>query len=183
MILKKNKRNILLPNSNKAISLMISYVLLITFAIIMGGLIYQWMKTYVPKDSLECPDGVSVFIKEVNCAGKEGNFQINLTLRNNGLFDVAGYFIHGADDLNQELATIDLSEYIIKGGNKFGSIIKFSSENENSMKPNTEKNSIFYLTNQIYLIEIIPVRFQTEDNKKRIVACGNAKIKEVIVCE
>ena len=49
---------------------MIGYVLLVSLAIIMGGIIYTWMKTYVPKDALECPEGTSLIIKgyEYNCS-------------------------------------------------------------------------------------------------------------------
>jgi len=182
MIFKKNKKNFLFsrifPNSRKGISVVIGYVLLITFAIVMGGIIYQWMKTYIPKDSLECDDGVSIFVKEYSC----NDLELNLTLKNNGRFDVAGYFIHATNDSSQELAVIDLSQDIIKGGDKVGSIIRFSLVDDNPMKPNDEKINLFKLSSEIYSIEIIPVRFQIEENKKRLVSCGTSKIKEKITC-
>lgn len=162
---------------------MISYVLLIAFAIVMGGVIYQWMKTYVPKNPLECPDGVSIFIKEVICTDEGGNFNLNLGLKNNGRFDVAGYFIYSTENELQELATVDLSKYLEEGGEKFGSAIILSPESENLFKIDSEENSVFNLDNKTYSIEVIPVRFQTEENKKRLISCGDAKIKEKVICE
>ena len=105
---------------------MIGYVLLITFAVIMGAIIYQWMKTYVPKDSLDCPDDVSVFIKDIACEGSAGNFQLSLTLKNSGMFNIAGYFIHAANETGQELATIDLSQYIVQGGTTMSNAVVFN---------------------------------------------------------
>ena len=36
---------------------------------------------------------------------------LNLTLQNTGTFNISGYFIHGSDSPNQQIATIDLTEY------------------------------------------------------------------------
>ena len=52
---KKNKRGI---------SIVVGYVLLVSFAVFMGVVVYQWMKTFVPKETLDCPEGTSLFIKD-----------------------------------------------------------------------------------------------------------------------
>ena len=39
--------------SKKGLSIMIGYVLLVTAAIVIGVVVYQWMKTYLPT---EVPD-------------------------------------------------------------------------------------------------------------------------------
>jgi len=167
--------------NKKAVSIMIGYVLLVTFAVIIGVIVYQWMKTYVPTDLLECPEGVSVFVKDVVCENiGGGNFKMNLILKNNGRFDIAGYFIHATNDSNQTLATVDLSKYLV-GGIKMGSAILFVPS-KNAVEPNNEKFSAFNLTNQIYSIEITPIRFQVMENKKRLVSCGGSKIRELINC-
>ena len=36
---------------------------LIAVSIAMSVVVFQWMKTYVPTDSVKCPDGTSFFIK------------------------------------------------------------------------------------------------------------------------
>ena len=131
--------------NKKGISIIIGYVLLVTFAIILGGILYQWLKTYVPKDILKCPDGVSVFIEKVSCINIADKLELNLTLKNNGRFAIAGYFIHATDDPSQELATIDLSKDHFEGGNKDRSAILFSVEEDNPIKPNDRKKSRFNL--------------------------------------
>lgn len=167
--------------NKKGISIMIGYVLLITAAAAMSVVVYQWMKTYLPGEELECPDGVSIFIKDINfnCT----NLELNLTLKNNGKFNIAGYFIHATNDSNQTLATIDLSQYINESGEVLiDNAILFTSINDNAMKPNDEKTDTFNLINQIYSIEIIPIRFQEIENKMRLVSCGNSKVKEIVSC-
>ncbi|MHA1988099.1 MAG: hypothetical protein ACW98D_15800, partial [Promethearchaeota archaeon] len=98
-------------------------------------------------------------------------------------FNIAGYFIQATNDSIQELATIDVSTYII-GEYKFGNAIIYKM-NENFMKPNEFNEDIFDLPNEInliYSIEVIPVRFQIENNRNRLVSCGASKVKEEIDC-
>lgn len=167
----------------RGISIMVGYVLLISFAVFMGVVVYQWMKTFVPKEGLECPEETSLFIKNYayNCSTNE----LNLILINNGRFNIGGYFIHATTSPDQELATEDLSEFSYQ--DRVGDIIRFFLGSiDNPLKPNYEETHVFNLSDagfaQIYLIEIIPVRWQIEDNKKKIVSCGESKIKEIIYC-
>ncbi len=178
MLIKKTNK--------KAVSIMIGYVLLITFAIIMSTIVYQWAKTYVPKESLDCPDGVSISIKEFSCEQGTLSTPLNLTLENNGRFNIAGYFIHGTNDSGQELATIDLSQYLNEfyGGGKIDNSVLFMlGGGDNSFVIDDEpKMHVFELKEHIYSIEIIPIRIQGEGNKKRFVSCGDVKIKEIVNC-
>lgn len=174
-----------IKGKKKGLSQMIGYILLIALAVIMSALVYRWMKTYTPKDVIQCPDGVSVFIKDVyyDCAKQE----INLTLKNNGKFSIAGYFIHVTNKSNQELATIDLSSGIKQGGENSGNSVIFSSALGNGMTPEEGKNTRSTLFDTsgygtLYRIEIIPVRYQEEDNRLRFVSCGGAKVSEALVC-
>jgi len=163
---------------------MIGYILLITAAVVMSIILYQWMKTYIPKEPLKCPDGVSIFIKEVNfnCT----SYKLDITLKNNGMFNIAGYFIHATNSSDQELATIDLSQYLVGGAINVSNSVIFTMWEDNSFKPNDEIINRFNLSatgfGQIHLIEIIPTRFQEEENKIRFVSCGNSKVKEVVSC-
>lgn len=75
---------------------MIGYILLVSFVIVIALLSYSWMKSYVPRETIQCSDGVSVFIKGVICDDLgEGDYKITLTLKNNERFGVDGYFING----------------------------------------------------------------------------------------
>ena len=156
---------------------MIGYILLITTAIVISTIVYQWVKTYVPTDPIECPEGVSIFVKEsrYNCENKE----LNLTLKNNGRFNIGGYLIHATTSPGQELASVDLSQYTESGEGKGAVLFSFL---DNSMKPNNEIKNVFDLNDlnfsQIYSVEIIPMRYQ---NKNRV-NCADARVKETLNC-
>ncbi len=166
--------------NKKGVGVMVGYVLLITAAVVMGVIVYQWLKTYVPLEPPECPDEVSFFIKKYTC---DSPF-FNLTLKNNGKFNIGGYFIHLANQSDQEIATIDISEYIESGGMWAGNAVVFVAGADNPIKPGDEVISVFKLDtlapNQVYLVEIIPARFQEIENKLTFISCGDAKVQERI---
>jgi len=174
--------------NKKGISIMIGYIILITGAVVMSAIVYQWMKTYVPKESIDCPDGVSVFIVNSTCTQDQSDdyYDLDLTLKNNGRFDVGGYFIHATTlDTPGTLATLDLSGNLTVGGIVSVNAITFAdfSEYQNALKPGANRGGTFKdISNKIYSVEIIPLRFQIEENKYRLVSCSNAKIIEKINC-
>lgn len=169
-------------NRKKGVSVMVSYVLLVVFAIIISGIVYQWLKTYVPKQALECPEGVSVFIKEASF--DPDNSQLIITLKNNGRFNLAGYFIHGKNSSEQKLPTIDLSGYLneTQGGMIFGNSVLFEEAN-NSFSPDSEESYFFDIPSsvrQLYSIRIIPTRFQEIEGKSRFASCSNALTEQIV---
>lgn len=86
------KRMIRKARGKKAISEIVSYVLLISLALGMSALVYSWLKSKVEKPFAEesCPEGVSLVLESYNCTS-EGI--INITLRNRGSFLVDGFVI------------------------------------------------------------------------------------------
>jgi len=181
--------------NKKGISIMIGYILLIALSVVMSLIVYQWIKTYVPKDTAKCADGVSVFIKdaEYTCTEEGKSESLKLTLKNNGKFDVAGYFIHVTDKPEQELAIIDISGNITTGGTLSQNAVVFV-DGENGMTPGEEGNEKtsefdFILKNpttllpKFYKVEIIPVRYQEEEGKLRFVSCSSARVNELLNCE
>ena len=178
-------RKISKRKNKKAISPMIGYILLISAAVVMSVIVYTWLKTYIPRAALECPDTTSLLIKNYACDLVDG--ELNLTIKNNGNFNIAGYFIRIANVSGQELATVDLSQ---KLKSEFGgvtvrnSVLVNESESGNSLTPNEEVTNVFDITgvNQIYFVELTPIRIQQIENRERTVSCGNAKIKEEITC-
>ncbi len=153
----------------------------------MSVIVYQWLRTYVPKDTVKCSEGTSIFIKDIyyDCI----NSKLDITLKNNGKFSVNGYFIHVSNFSNPDvLATIDISRNIVSGGVVSGNSITFSDLLENALTPDEPTNiklSSFDVGEYglLYSIEIIPTRIQEIENKKRLVSCGNAKIEEALICD
>ncbi len=159
---------------------MIGYVLLITFAIIMGGIVYTWMKSYVPRQTIECPDGVSIFIKDIECVSADGKYNLKLNLMNNGRFGIKGFYIKYSKEQEQEIATETVSN-IISGGQISGGVVFFTGQED--LEPGENNSISFELENKPYLIEITPIRFETIKGKNRKLICGDAKIKEEIYCD
>jgi hypothetical protein len=178
----------MLQQMNKlGISLMIGYVLLVGVAIVMGGVMYTWMKSYIPQEDIACPEGVSLIINNYfyDCINKT----LNLTLENNGRFDIAGYYIKVTDNINESLATIDISTKVINTGGglyKYSNAVLFGGTNKNTFSPNNETQNLFdvsSINDGVKRVEIIPVRWQKENNKLRFVGCTETtKFKETLTC-
>jgi cysteine-rich repeat protein len=169
--------------SRKGVSVMVGYVLLVVFLIIIGGIVYVWLKTYIPRQALECPDGISLFIKEASFDSDAS--QLILTLKNNGRFDVAGYFIHATNSSEQELATIDLSGYLneTQAGIIFENSVLFFEGGSNLFGPGFEDDYIFDIPAEIgvpYSVRVIPTRFQEVEGKSRFASCSNARVEQII---
>lgn len=170
--------------SRKGVSVMVSYILLVVFLIIISGIVYQWLKTYVPRQALECPDGTSLFIKEA--AFDPVNSQLAITLRNNGRFDLAGYFVYATNSSDQELPTIDLSGYLNESegsGIILGNSVLFFEGGSNLFSPDSEDTYLFDIPVSVgepSSIRIIPTRFQEVEGKSRFVSCGDARV-EILV--
>ncbi len=169
----------------KGISTMISYVLLISIVIGISAGVYIFMKSFVPQDKTECPEETSIAIEELSCDEGAVENNINVKVTNNGKFSIGGYFIRVGDQPEQQIATIDISEY---GGGSGG--VVFISEGDigssNALSPGRSSSRTFSVptsvASNIYLLEIIPIRYDEEDNKLRSTVCGEAKISEKVEC-
>ena len=98
-------KNIFVNKSKKGISVLISYVLLVTLAIALAGLTYYFIIPYAsnPLPEEKCPDGVSLIIESYNCSA--GN--LDLTLKNTGRHNITGVFV-------KIVNKTDNLEYLIK---------------------------------------------------------------------
>ena len=178
----------LLQGKNKhGISVIVGYVLLISITIIMATIVFAWLKTYVPNDSTECPDGVSILIKDYVYDCKNS---LNLTIKNNGRFSITGYLIHARNSSGQQLAIIDLTPYYDTrfGGLKLNSWVKFDLTGENTLEPEKQKNQTFNLPDGavefgvIKSVEIIAAIYQTENGKQSFLTCTNSRVKQEFDC-
>lgn len=93
--------NIRLNRNKKAVSEVISYVLLIVIAISLATGVYVWMRAYVPSETEEkCADDTAISITDYNCIRVppvNGPRYIDLKVLNQGFFDVDGFFIIASD--------------------------------------------------------------------------------------
>lgn len=170
--------------SKKGVSEIIGYVLLLAFGVVMAIIAYNYLKTFVPKEGVDCPEGVSIFITDYSC---ENNW-LNITIKNNGKFNYDGYYIHAANTTKQRIATINIVPYFRLSSSGNSSIIEnsyilFNSKNiTENFSPKQEDTHYFLLPYNVEVIELTPIRFQKEGNTIRTVSCGKSLIREEIEC-
>lgn len=87
--------------NKKAVSLMISYVLLIVMAISMAVGVYSWLRFYAPTEAPEeCDADAVLTVIDYDC---DANIhEISLTIKNTGFFSVDGFFIRGTSSNNSD---------------------------------------------------------------------------------
>ncbi len=170
--------------SKKAVSIIVGYVLLIVFAVVLGAIVYKWMKTYVPHEDFNCPEGTSLSIEDYNYSGGI----LSLSIKNNGNFNVGGYFIYASDSPNREFANLNISQMNMDSNAiiENGSIVIFGTigeEDKNSLAPKESEIDEYDLTTisgGIYSIEIIPIRWETRNRIINLISCKDAIISEKI---
>jgi len=99
-----------LNKDKRAVSVIVSYVLLITITLSLSVLVYNWLKFYVGDEEIpECSSNVNIVIQKVDCFPSyvnpetgtiPGNLQI--TLKNKGLFNVSGFSLRVHDRAGAE---------------------------------------------------------------------------------
>lgn len=88
-MVKKNK---------KAVSLMVSYVLLVSIAIIVAIGVFVWLRTISNiNPPIDCKEGTSLILENYLCTdGIDGG--IDLYLKNNGYFNINGVILSVGND-------------------------------------------------------------------------------------
>lgn len=166
----------------RGVSIVIGYVILVAVAITMSFLVYAWMKSYVPKEKLECPNDVSIRIVSAKCVpgdGADTYKKIEVEIKNTGLFDINGYIAKGE---NTQGVLFEISEgtYIFDSSipGEIGKA-KPGYSKINLLGKNKGEGDI---KEEIKSIEVIPIRIQTnkETGKDETAICGDAVVKIMI---
>lgn len=155
--------------SKKAISEVVGYVLLISMTIALSVLVFGWLKFYVnPSESENCPEGVSLVIKNYNCSTLDGG-RINIVLQNKGLFNVAGFSLKVNDAPNASIGVHELSSgettLLLAPGNE--TYISYSFYDFEGISEGT-----------ITFLEVQPI-VETID-KKSLLHCGKIATQKVV---
>ena len=165
----------------KAVSLMLSYALLIIIAISLAIGVYAWLKFVVGGQNPleECPEGVFLIIKSHECLG---NDEIQIEVENRGRRNISGYAIKGTENKSQEawfkLKDIGPFEEEVSGMYLFPDSTPFP--------PNAVDAHNFSYENipsgKLEKIELNPFRIQEQNNKKEIIFCDDAVISQEVDC-
>lgn len=183
--------------NKRGISPIVGYVLLITIGISLGAFVYSWMRSNIPRESLKCPDSVSITLESYTYDCNKNHF--NFSIKNNGLFSVAGYIIRATNSPQHTVATIALSQFYDcspSQGNCFTNIeapntLRYAT---NSIAPgsslgsgvnyfNLVKTGTSPFTGTIARVELIPVMMVNQTNGiPKPVLCNDATTQERVSC-
>jgi len=160
----------------RAVSMIVSYVILIVIAVGISVLVYNSLKLYLPSDKPTCPPEISLIIEETFC----NNSYLTLSLKNKGLFNVSAVYIRMANvsratriQINQDKSILD--KPIAPGGTWewLGNVTSGPIENSDGTYPS------IVTSDGMYTIEIQPAVISGQ----KIILCEHAVITEDIYCE
>ena len=165
MILRKTIK--LRKTTNKrAVSLMVSYVLLIVISLGLAGGVYSFLKfrATIPTDE-GCPVDAVLTIKSYNCNNQTKI--LTLEIENRGLFNISGFFIRATN--NTEIpAIMPLQTSELEG--ELGKNITGRYYFNSPLAPNSKQETKFSYTNAI---PIKKIEIQPFIVKERLQACDN----------
>lgn len=174
--------------NKKAVSEMVSYVLLVVIAIGLSVAVYGYLRVYVPKEKPACSEDIFLTIKDANCIRNGDNVELNLVLSNKGLFKINAAYIRFAHESRK------VRELINPGAASKGDDANFyfnPADKEAGLNPGEDWPSAglkeFIIESPVqavanpnnYIIEIQPAVLSEEFG---IVACTNSIITQKVVC-
>ena len=126
-------RGILQLNKNRrAVSLIVSYVLLISITLSLSILVYNWLRYYVsPNEVPECSENVKLIIKDYTCfSSTEDPGRLKLTVKNKGLFNISGFRVMAHDREGAEFGiyTFDEEGVPLAPGEEYNKTYSFDGE-------------------------------------------------------
>jgi len=155
----------------KALSEIVSYVLLIVIAIGLAGLVYVWLVNYLPSEKADdkCNPETSIIIKDYNCSSGK----INLTVKNQGMFSIRGFFARASNSSDEnKIPTTMLNCTDELGIGKCLTPGRFEFT-PNMLKPR-ETQSITFNYSDIQTIKRIQLQPYVQSNvSNRILLCEN----------
>ena len=174
-------------NNKKAVSLMVSYVLLIVITISLAVLVYSWLKLQANIEEMpKCPEDVSLIIVDYNCL--EENI-INLSVKNQGNFNIDGMIVRGTELTDEEAIPATELTDPESTAPSLDKIYYFGSPGEfKPLEPGVIYTKIFSYsslgeTAELKKIQIEP--FRTQEDKKgksRMVLCDKSILTQKIDC-
>ncbi|MBS3091440.1 hypothetical protein J4217_03275 [Candidatus Pacearchaeota archaeon] len=157
----------------KGVSEIVSYALLVIIAVGIAVLVYAFLRVYVPKDKLECPDNIAIAIKEVACNYDSAGTTLELTLANKGFFNISNVLIRMGNESRQ-------TKYLLTTGSKGFKLTPPLPPGEEGVRALPPLNVPIRAVNApgVYNLEI-QLAMKTD---KGIALCNNAIINEKINC-
>ena len=141
--------------NKRAISEVVSYVLLIILSLSLAIFVFNWLRGFVPSmNEAKCPDGVSLIIKDAVPVGSN----LTLTIQNRGRFTAEGYYLRANNATEPNFGI-----YVL---NKTGIKISVGDTNTTSFNTSTYLEGSEVKTFEGYprVIEVQPFVYQKGHN-------------------
>ena len=136
--------------NKKAVSLMLSYVLLISIILVLSIGVYSWLKLVANVEpEVDCKDDTSIIIKDYSCDPTSTISNFDLTLKNNGRFSVEGVIVTVGNDSSKTPMT-----YLVP--NKMGGLLRGHYYFLDLLKPGEEVTVNFFNNGVSYVTAVTP---------------------------
>jgi hypothetical protein len=155
----------------RGISEVIGYVLLVTLALSMAVLVYDWLKPNAAlQDELGCPEGAEVIIKEISNNGTH----INISIENRGRFTIDWVLVRVNNISNAKIGTflVQRNTTALDPGEEEVLVIK-----KNPGIIDINDNLIGTVSGNLYYVEVQPIIYDTAKKKTRF--CEKTSGKEI----
>ena len=160
----------------KGVSEVVSYVLLIIIAVSLSAIVLTFLKNQISNEKAECPDEVSLIIKEYSCDSV--NKKINITFQNKGNFNLDGTYITYSETSN----SLPKDKLKISGGsNELSSdgFLYFGISLPTRLRPGENFIGEFIYIDSIKNIQLIPF---INDEKEGLLICEKRVLTQNIDC-
>ena len=162
--------------NKKAVSLMVSYVILISIAIGLSIGVFVWLKDYAnisPK--IDCKDGTTIRLEDYDLSKSS---EIKLTLKNSGLFNIDGVIVHVGNN-TQQMPIKRLSPDLVGEIHSLAGYYDF----DQVLEPSSDSREIAFIKGYDYPydIKVISIQPYIRNEKGAVIVCESGSITEAVV--
>jgi hypothetical protein len=159
-----------LHRNKKGISAMVGYVLLIIIAVALAAGVFTFLRTFIPKERVECPEEIHIVIQDYVCSSGV----LNLTFSNRGLFTVDGVYVRAGTQEKKVRTPLNDPDAGGKERDKF--YIDLVPGNKTTRTYASDQ----FLTPGEYVVEVEPGRYSEEG---LWAICERALVTQTIQCD
>ena len=153
--------------NKKAVSLLVSYTILIVIAIAISIIVFGTLKLYLPSDKTQCTTDITASISDAVCSSSKDFLDVSIT--NRGLFNISAVYIRFGEEGRSVLEQVNERQEILTDPIEPGEkrIMTFSNLNKFSLSDG-----------QQYSIELQPALLDGRD----IILCEESVIIQSVIC-
>ena len=160
----------------RGVSEIVSYTLLIVISISLAVLVFNYLKSYTPKDKPECREGINIVIEKAECNFTNGI--LSLMLENRGRFKVERAFVRIGKEGEIKKALGPSPLPLTSGG---GSVNYLGPGNLSDLYSPSGLGSVITASGP-YVLEVQPAHFTKEGNTNPNTLALCPAVTENIVC-